>query len=281
MSGLTTYARAALPLVPGASRLPFVAGGGGLMPDIELVREGVEMDRDHLAAYAAVCGFTLGDVVPPTYPHVLAFPLHMEVMTDGRFPFPAVGLVHIENEIEVRRPILAGELLDLRVHPTPVEPHPKGSAFSLVSEVRAGGELAWVGRSTMLRRGRGEGEAATPDTAAERPRFVAEWRLPGDLGRRYGGVSGDRNPIHIHSLTARAFGFPRAIAHGMWTKARCLAALGARLPDSYTVGVAFRKPIMLPGKVAFAAATESEPWRFDVRDATREEILHLEGKVTR
>ena len=51
-----------------------------------------------------------------------------------------------------------------------------------------------------------------------------EWRLPGDLGRRYAAVSGDRNPIHLYALTAKAFGFPRQIAHGMWSKARCLAA---------------------------------------------------------
>jgi acyl dehydratase len=283
MSTLTTYARAALPLVPGASRLPFVAGGGSEMPDIELIREGVETDRDHLAAYAAVCGFTLGDVLPPTYPHIHAFPLHMQVMTDGRFPFPAVGLVHIENEIEQRRPIGAAEPLDVRVHPTPIEPHPKGRAFSLVTEVRASGDVAWVERSTMLRRGRGEGDAVKEEGSVppQRPPFVAEWRLPGDLGRRYGGVSGDRNPIHIHRLTARAFGFPRAIAHGMWTKARCLAALEARLPESYTVRVDFRKPIMLPGRVAFAAATEAAPGRFDVRDAKRDEMVHLEGEVTR
>lgn len=285
MSGLTTYARAALPLVPGASRLPFVAGGGSEMPDLELARDGIEVDRDHLAAYAGVCGFALGDLLPPTYPHVLAFPLHMQVMTDGRFPFPAVGLVHIENEIELRRPIAAGERLDLSVRPTPVEPHPKGRSFALVTEVAAGGELAWVERSTMLRRdgggGGGGGAAAGGPAAAERPPFVAEWRLAGNLGRRYGGVSGDSNPIHIHPLTARIFGFPRAIAHGMWTKARCLAALEPRLPDAYTVRVGFRKPILLPGKVAFGATTDSGPWRFEVSDARDDEILHLEGSVTR
>jgi acyl dehydratase len=103
-----------------------------------------------------------------------------------------------------------------------------------------------------------------------------EWRLPGDLGRRYGAVSGDRNPIHLHALTARAFGFPRAIAHGMWTKARALAALEATLPDAYTVDVAFKKPILLPGRVTFAA----EEGRFVVRSAKDPDVIHLEGTVT-
>jgi acyl dehydratase len=278
MSGLGTYARAALPLVPGASHLPFVAGGGGDIPEIELVRHGVEVDRDRLASYAAVCGFGVGDVLPAAYPHVLAFPLHMQLMTDGRFPFPAVGLVHLENRIEVRRPIRADERLDLLVRPTALKPHPKGRTFSLVTEARVGDELVWEETSTMLRRGGGEGESARP-AAAPVP-FVAEWRLPGDTGRRYAGVSGDRNPIHMHQVTARLFGFPRAIAHGMWTKARCLAALEPRLPAAYAVDVAFRKPILLPGRVVFGATSDGEPIAFTVRDAEKEDIVHLEGTVS-
>ena len=106
----------------------------------------------------------------------------------------------------------------------------------------------------------------------------AEWKLGGDLGRRYAAVSGDRNPIHMHSLTAKPLGFPRAIAHGMWTKARCLAALESRLPDAFAVDVRFRKPILLPSKVEFAQATQAEETEFAVRDARRQ-TPHLDGRV--
>jgi acyl dehydratase len=77
------------------------------------------------------------------------------------------------------------------------------------------------------------------------------WRLGGDVGRRYAAVSGDHNPIHLYPLTAKAFGFRRQIAHGMWSLARCVAALENRLPDAVTVHAAFRKPILLPSTVAF------------------------------
>ena len=80
---------------------------------------------------------------------------------------------------------------------------------------------------------------------------VAEWRLAGDVGRRYGAVSGDRNPIHLHPLAARLFGFPRAIAHGMWTVARCLAEHGT--PPATLVRAEFRAPVPLPGTVTYAA----------------------------
>jgi acyl dehydratase len=105
----------------------------------------------------------------------------------------------------------------------------------------------------------------------------AEWRLGGDLGRRYAAVSGDRNPIHMHSLTAKPLGFPAAIAHGMWTKARCLAALESRLPDAFGVEVRFRKPILLPARVEFACEERGGgEISFAVRDAKRQKT-HLDG----
>ena len=275
MPGLPVYIKAAAGALPGASRLPFVAGGGGDMPQLELAEQGVRADLSHVAEYARVCGFRVRAELPPTYPHVLSFPLHMRLMTDGRVPLPAVGLVPMENRITVHRPLKAGEPLDLTVRPGQVEDHPKGRTFAILTEVRAGAELAWEAKSTMLRRGGGNsaGRARERPAGGPEPAFVAEWRLPGDLGRRYGSVSGDRNPIHLHSLSARLFGFPRAIAHGMWTKARCLAALEPVLPASFSAEVEFRKPILLPGRVTFERAGE----RFRVRGG---DAVHLLGRFS-
>src|SRR5215210_7823925 len=86
------YAKAALgSVIPG--------GGGDGLPDLELELAGAAVDRDQLADYCRVCGFTLRDSVPPTYPHILTFPLAMALMTDGSFPFPLMGMVHIGNRI--------------------------------------------------------------------------------------------------------------------------------------------------------------------------------------
>jgi hypothetical protein len=281
---LPLYARAALPMIPGASLLPFVPGGGGELPDgLELELTGVKADPADVAAYARVCGFTLRDQLPPTYAHMLAFPLHMAVMSDGSFPFGAVGLVHIENSITQERPIGIDEEMTIRVRPTKLERHPKGKTFSLETEVLIGGGVVWRSTSTMLRRGGSGGDAPKAgknfeplpaDTPAS-----AEWKLDGGLGRRYAGVSGDRNPIHMHSLTAKPLGFPGAIAHGMWTKARALAQLENRLPDSFECEVRFRKPIPLPSRVEFASGDEEgEGILFAVRNA-RKGTPHLDGIV--
>ena len=96
-------------------------------------------------------------------------------------------------------------------------------------------------------------DAAPAPVFDDVPRSGLTWRLGGDLGRRYAAVSGDHNPIHLYALTAKALGFSRQIAHGMWSKARCVAALENRLPDAVTVDVAFKTPIFLPGTVAFAS----------------------------
>jgi len=289
---LPLYARAAAPMIPGASLLPFVPGRGKEIPEIELVLSGVQADPEQVAAYAKVCGFALHDHLPPTYPHVLAFPLHMAVMADGSFPFGAVGLVHVENQIVQRRRIAIGEELTVRVQPTALQPHSKGRTFSLLTKVSADGDEVWESTSTMLRRGPSDTEAPPKDGNSELHQLFhpaggevdavagasAEWKLGGDLGRRYAAVSGDRNPIHMHSLSAKALGFPRAIAHGMWTKARCLAALESRLPDTFQVDVRFRKPILLPGKVEFASSGEEDEIAFAVRDAKRD-TPHLDGRV--
>jgi MaoC dehydratase-like protein len=219
--------------------------------------------------------------LPATYPHMLAFPLQLALMTDPSFPFGAIGLVHIANRITQHRAIRAEERLELKVWATALEPHPSGQQFSLCSEARCAGELVWEETSTTLRRGGGEqaprSERRQLPVAAELP-AAATWKLPGDLGRRYASVSGDFNPIHVHPLTARLFGFPAAIAHGMWTKARCLAALEPQLPEAFTVSVAFRKPIVLPARVTFAEQTRPGGVDFAVREAGKD-APHLEGRM--
>jgi hypothetical protein len=283
-SMLALFARAGAAMIPGASLLPFVGSGGRDVPDLTLQLNDAAIDRERLTAYNRVCGFALRDLLPATYPHILAFPLQLSLMTDPSFPFPAIGLVHIANRITRHRPVRTSEKLEIRVWATPIEDHPRGRQFSLRSEARVGEELVWDEVSTNLKRAGGSANtnAARSDVPnAEQLPATATWKLPGDLGRRYGSVSGDLNPIHMHPLSARLFGFPSAIAHGMWTKARCLAALESRLPDAFTVEVAFKRPIPLPGTVEFCEAQAPDAAgaiRFGVRDP-RKGHWHLSGLV--
>lgn len=272
--------RAALPSIPGVNQLPGVRKDPRADPSsLSLARTGVRVERDHAAAYARVCGFEARDSVPLTYPHVLAFPLHLEAMTSTQFPYPAIGTVHLENSVTGHRPLHPGESVDVALTVSTPRPHAKGVLVDFLAEVRAGEELVWESTSTYLRRGRGDESAPPGRSLGEVPDGTVEWQLPGDLGRRYGAVSGDRNPIHLHPVTARAFGFPRHIAHGMWSLARCVAALDNRLPDRVSVEARFAKPILLPGTVAFGHEQTGEGQRFGL-SRPRDGAPHLVGRAT-
>jgi acyl dehydratase len=246
-------------------------GRGGDLPEGRLARKGVAVDPAHLAAYTRVCGLPLNDVLPATYPHLLTFPLQMALMSDRSFPLALPGLVHVRNRIEVRRPIGSDALLDMEIWAENFARHRSGAAVDLCATVSAGGQEVWRSRSTYLARGAtapdGAPEAGIEVAVGDLERIAATWRIPDDAGRRYAKVSGDVNPIHLSGLTAKAFGFKRAIAHGMWVKARVLGALAGRLPDAIDLDVSFRKPLFLPSTVTLSTAQAGGGWDFAVRSA--------------
>jgi len=280
-AGLGSLLKAALPSVPVVGSLPGVrkASAEGFT-GLGYQRPPVTVEAEHVAAYAAVCGFPQKDTVPLTYPHMLAFGLHMAIMTDPGFPAPAIGTVHLENSITAHRAVRVGETLAVAARVEPQRPHAKGRVFDFVTTITdPDGAPVWESTSSYLRRGKGDDSAPAgldiPVTASN----GVVWNLPGDLGRRYGAVSGDLNPIHLYPLTAKALGFPRQIAHGMWSLARCVAALENRLPEAVTVDVAFKKPILLPGKVAFGSEKYDGSYTFSLTDP-RNGAPHLVGRTT-
>lgn len=271
-------------VLPLLRRVPVIGPGRPAreLPATELSVSGVTLERERLNAYAKLCGYGLRDLLPPTAPHLIAFPLSVALMTDTSFPFGVLGLVHIRNRITQQRPLGVDEPLTVRVRTTGLADHDRGTQFDVVAEAAAGdgGETVWSSTSTYLRREGDGGKDREPRSGRKAPpQPSARWTVPGDIGRRYAGVSGDRNPIHLHPLTARLFGLPRPIAHGMWVKARCLAALETSLPPAFKVDVHFKAPMFIPAEVAFATRALKASRRFSVHDA-RTGTAHVEGTVT-
>ncbi|MFE5209088.1 MaoC family dehydratase [Streptomyces sp. NPDC056600] len=260
-------------------------------PRTRLVLPAVRADAGRLAAYERICGFDADGTLPVTYPHVLGFAPTMRLMSERAFPLPVLGLVHTSIEVTRRAAMPADRAYEIAVHVAGLAPHRRGTEATVVTEARADGEPVWESRSTYLARHRADPPAGAREEGDDRPEpealaereerpkpaereampVAAEWRLAGDLGRRYGAASGDRNPIHLTAATARLFGFPRAIAHGMWTAARCVAAHG--MPEAGRVTVRFRAPVLLPGTVAYGESGD----RFELRGRDR---LHLEGETS-
>ncbi|MET8327442.1 MaoC/PaaZ C-terminal domain-containing protein [Streptomyces sp. NPDC005181] len=271
-------------LIRGAVTSPFKRAGrsGAALPADRLVARDVRIAPGPLASSSRICGFSESGTLPLTYPHVLGFPLAMRLMTGRSFPLLVAGLVHTWIEITGHRAPHPADALELTVYADGLTTHRRGTEVTVVTEARSGGELVWESRSGYLSRhmtrGASPAAAAGPPApalpAVELP-ALAEWRLPGDLGRRYGAASGDRNPIHLYPLTARLFGFPRAIAHGMWTVARCLAESPEPGRIRY-VRADFRAPVLLPSTVTYAA--DSAGTTFQLRSSGR---IHLTGSTAR
>jgi acyl dehydratase len=231
------------------------------LPDVVAEWRGVLVEAGPVVDYAHVCGFSAGAHPPVTWPHLLGFPLQAAILARRDFPTPLVGLVHVENGMSWTRPLDYGERLDVRVHAEGLRPHRRGRTVDLVTAVSVGGETVWRGVSTYLARGAGDDSASppgAPDVQALRSSpAAAQWRVDEGAGRRYAAVSGDVNPIHLHALTAKALGFDRAIAHGMYTYAHTLAAFGAKVPEAGSSRVWFRKPVRLPSTVRLATDVDA------------------------
>jgi hypothetical protein len=271
-SMLPMFAKALLRANVKPGKAPQLPAIGARLSDIML-------DPKHLAAYRKVCGFSSSGTLPITYPHMHAHPLFMTLLLDSRFPFPAMGLVHVANKIIQYRPIQEREQLDVECRFGTLEKKDSGYEFSILTTVTTGGEQVWESESTMLYRTGGGSKKTSSPPPAEPATDVIEWSVPDNIGRRYGAVSGDRNPIHLYPLTAKLLGFKRQIAHGMWSKARCLAELEPSLPNGpFSVDVQFKLPMFIPAKVKFEkqAVDGGTDFRLLANDGIKP---HLHGQI--
>jgi hypothetical protein len=238
----------------------------------------MSVEPEHLARYRKVCGIADSAYLPPLYPHILAFPLQMQLLTDKAFPLPLLGLVHIENRIRVLRPLGGLGPITVSVHLDELQPHSKGAVFSLITRLEDQLGLLWEGESRMLCQGlKLPGVAAHQPAACAMPLLeVAHWDAPANTGRRYARAAGDYNPIHLFAATAKLFGFPRAIAHGLWHKARAMEELAKHLPISgYELAVRFQKPLLLPGAVTLLASAPAANGQLSLQG--RAGLVHMSG----
>ncbi|MBR9870766.1 MAG: hypothetical protein GYB26_06475 [Gammaproteobacteria bacterium] len=255
------------------------------IPKLQAEVVGIATDTDSLPNYRKVCGFKAGSQLPATWPHILAFPLHLKLLTDPKFPLPLLGLVHIRNSITQYRPIMTGENLDIRVTLGNQQRTDKGIEFDLVTEARSAGALIWEETSTNLfRMARPKTTESKPESTRKKPEtlpFTELMTAPENIGRQYAKVAGDQNPIHLYALTAKAFGFPRAIAHGMWSKAHALAQLEQRddwKEGAFTITCQFKTPLLLPGTAQLNWQEGHDGWDYQVLNS-KGTAPHLSGRV--
>ncbi|MBT5004482.1 MAG: acyl dehydratase [Porticoccaceae bacterium] len=239
----------------------------------------VYIDQKHLRAYQVLCGFPVGEKLPATYLSMLTFPMVLSLMTHAEFPMKAMGQVHLANKITVHKSFDVRQPMSLCSMIGESQVTSRGLEWTVEGSVKVDNKIVWSCISTMLHRCKTDidRELKTPVMKEGAPQ---DWLVKSNMGRRYAKVSGDYNPIHLADVTAKLFGFKRAIVHGMWSKARCLAMLTEHLPDDgYTVDVNFHRPLFLPSKVLFYTKQNWGQTQFSLFNQTGEHA-HLEGSMS-
>ncbi|ENW31797.1 MaoC/PaaZ C-terminal domain-containing protein [Acinetobacter lwoffii] len=249
-----------------------------VLPQVEYVVDSFKVDQKHLKAYNEVCGFKNNGYIPAIYLTVLSQSLQMHMMTSEAFPFPILGLVHIRNQVKQYRKIGVNETLTLSCKFGELQPHDKGVQFDFITTVKVAGEVVVEALTTYLSRQKTNAKAAAKPAESQAPEYKLnnEWSILENTGRRYAMTSGDFNLIHVHAVTAKAFGFKQAIAHGMWSKAKALANLS--LPDAYEADVWFKLPMYLPSKVEFLTAQAANDTDFLIRNSKNQKP-HVTGHI--
>ena len=264
--------RAALSRKPGLRN-------GETIPRFEASMGGVKVSQ--LSHYQSICGFSQSNIVPIPMPQVIAAPLHVAVLTHRLFPIPVLGVIHVSNRIIQERPIRVDEVLDVSVW---IEGHRqarKGGEADLVTEVRVDGVKVWESIATLLSTAaKGHGQKSDPPTVPNpTPTRTAVWTMPSNLGRRYGRIAGDKNPIHLWPITAKLFGFKRHIIHGMWSLGRAMSELDDDIGHGRVqVDVSFKRPVFLPGTATFSAGPHNDGIAFRLNNPQTDKV-HLFGSV--
>lgn len=260
------------------SRKPRLVPAGVAVPRLDAQWTDVCVDAERLRAYRALCGFGDDAGLPITFPHVMVSSMHLALLASPGFPVRLLGLVHLSNRIEALAPLPDAGGGTMHAWLEGHRDSERMQTFELHTEWRAGSTVYWRETSTFLAKKPVAAREGTRPAPATRPAPTSTSTLtvPPGLGRRYSRVGGDINPIHLFDVTAKLFGFERAIIHGMWTLGRCLAVLQPRAPC--TVEVQFKRPLFIPSTVTLERVDVDGGADFAVVGRGGE-VVHLTGTV--
>lgn len=254
--------------------------GKGNLPDISIRLEKTTLQPEALKKYNKVCGFDHTLIVPATFIHAYIFPLHTQLLCQPEVPFPLPGLIHFANSIKQHRPLYIGEEFSVVCKFGNLIAHEKGQAFEVESYIEVNGKRIWEDISIYLYKGKeGIGEVLDWQQPELTENCIKEsWSLHQNLGIEYAIASGDFNPIHLHPISAKLFGFERHIIHGMWSAGKILSQLEKRMSQSFEFTVSFKVPIYLPASVIFRYEKTDTGFDFDIVNNTQEKP-HLKGYI--
>jgi len=224
-------------------------------PKLTISLDKVQAKQQNIAKYRSLFDLPNCSTLPHLYPHKLAFRLHLFLLASKHFPYPMLGLVLVRNESTQHRELGNEEKFDITCSLERTLNVERGKEFNILTQIYVSGIIVWESITTLLYQCDTVSTQITKRQSEPRlsiPILESSWDINENSGRRYAKVTGDINPIHLHSFFARRFGFKRAVAQGMWSSARALAHLRSELPKTpYSVSTEFHLPIYLRERVLF------------------------------
>ncbi|MBU0994304.1 MAG: hypothetical protein KJ737_17575 [Proteobacteria bacterium] len=242
---------------------------GEKLPSIFARWPDITIDPDNLKNYNRSCGLIHSEYLPPLYPHIIAAPVHLGMVSHPAFPLKMMGSIHLSNHILQHKRIKVSDILNISCVLGDKRNVEKGLEFDIRTEVRLKDELVWESITTALIRGK-FGEPDEPSersrlSAAEGASYLTQWAVPAGTGRRYAKITGDFNPIHLFPVTAKLFGFKRDIAHGMWTLANAAGRLNVTINDApVKIDAAFKGPMFMANTAELHVSPYDSGQKFDV-----------------
>ena len=251
---------------------------GSTLPDKGYTLAGISIDAKQFKSFCEMFGFKT-DTVPSTYWHVRLFGVRTLLTAHPDAPFPMPGMVHLSDQINQFDTIYPDDKLDVECRFGRLLSHDKGTAFETLTTLKRDGKVVWEEITVNLymgKKGLGESPVSNPSIDINQATFKESWQLPDTLGLKYARMSGDYNPIHLHPMGGKLFGFPRHLIHGWYGLNRTLAPHQHKLAQPHEIYVSFKKPLLLPGVVIASAQQEGKTMLFEAAHAT-EGFPHLKG----
>ncbi|MFT5807500.1 MAG: hypothetical protein ACI9LG_001793 [Moritella dasanensis] len=224
---------------------------------------GQAIERRNLQRYIKFCKFSNSDYVPVTYPFVIAFPLLMRLMTSAHFPISILGLIHYKNSITQHAPILKNAILTIIC---------SASNDNTTAEASSGNNVLGPDNNVL----RLDNNVLLD---AQGMQTVSSFEYHRLHALKYAYISGDTNPIHLHSIPAKLMGFRSTIMHGMFAKAHVLAQLEAVIDIQHiSIEVQFKSAIFLPTQVCLNVALSPKNNTFSLTNS-KKRVTHLSGVI--
>ena len=238
-------------------------------PYLNVIMENASIDRANLLLYRNLTGYEDDGKLPVLYPHAIASPIYMFMLSQKEFPLNLLGALHLKNRIISYRKISEKETFSIDVRMGKVRILSNGIEFDFSVILSQRDEILWKGVSTWFKRGnfgQSNEKLNTFDTLTPigRGQLMCELEIPEDIGKRFAKVTGDYNPIHISPLMARLFGLKRNIIHAMWF----CGFIGSKLfhlnkINPIQIDLAFRSPIFVGSKATVISEARDKNLRFD------------------